>query len=249
MIKKPTCGNSLGNIQVSIVILPYKEATDFINFCSINSTALPLNNVGHVGNPMLNGWGRELDIRHELPIYRIYRDGKLVGIEPDIKNLWHEDLVAISIGCSFSFEGALIENGVSVRHIEEGKNVPMYITNIETKKFGKFGGPAVVSMRPVKKHQLEDVHNICEKFLRSHGAPIHTGDPAAIGIKDINHPDFGDSVNINDDEIPVFWGCGVTALTVIEHTKPALAISHEPGHMLVTDVIYSDVSDPLREKF
>jgi uncharacterized protein YcsI (UPF0317 family) len=243
--EKPTCGTSLGNIQASVVILPSEQATDFINFCMINATALPLNFVGRIGDPILKGFGSDIDIRADLPYYRIYKNGDFAGASGSIENIWNDDHVAICIGCSFSFEGALIRNGIPVRHIDENKNVPMFNTDIQTRPFGPFCGPVVVSMRPIKRAQLDRVIEITSVFGRSHGAPIHVGRPADIGIADINKPDYGNAVNIEKDEVPVFWGCGVTALTVMEHTKLPLSIVHEPGYMLVTDAPHENFADPL----
>lgn len=140
------------------------------------------------------------------------------------------------IGCSFSFEGELLEASVPVRHIEEGRNVPMYLTSIPSKPAGIFRGNMVVSMRPLPYDQIVKAVLVTGSMPKVHGAPIHIGDPAAIGIADIDRPDFGDAVTIHPGEVPVFWPCGVTPQAALMASKPAFAITHAPGHMLVTDV-------------
>jgi uncharacterized protein YcsI (UPF0317 family) len=183
------------------------------------------------------------DIATDIPKYRLWENGILVGEYESIENLWRDDFVYFLIGCSFSFEGELLAANVPVRHIEEGKNVPMYLTNIETDPAGIFHGKTVVSMRPMPADQAIRATSITASMPRVHGAPIHIGDPAVIGISDINKPDFGDAVTIKEGEIPVFWCCGVTPQSVVMSAKPPIAISHAPGHMFITDVKNSLLKD------
>jgi uncharacterized protein YcsI (UPF0317 family) len=175
------------------------------------------------------------DVRVDLPRYRVYQLGALVDEPTDINAWWSADLVAFLIGCSFTFENALLRAGLPLRHLEQNRNVPMYRTNLACRPAGVFHGPMVVSMRPMRPAQAIEAVRICERFPRAHGAPVHLGDPAAIGIRDLAHPDFGDAVEIHPGEIPVFWACGVTPQAVIMEAKPPLVITHKPGHMFVSD--------------
>ncbi len=176
------------------------------------------------------------DLRTDVPKYRIYRDGVLAEEVTSLKGVWSDDLVAFLLGCSFSFERALLRAGVPVRHIEERKNVPMFITAIRCVPAGAFGGPLVVTMRPIPGPLVAKAIQVSSRFPAVHGAPVHVGDPAAIGIRDLAHPEFGDGVTIHPGEIPVFWACGVTPQAVAMQAKPPLLISHAPGHMFITDL-------------
>jgi uncharacterized protein YcsI (UPF0317 family) len=198
--------------------------------------------VGEPGDPRLPTLGADLDIRTDIPRYRVWRHGELVEEPTDILHLWREDLVSFPIGCSFSFEEALIEDGIDVRHISCGSNVPMYRTNIQTTPAGLFHGPLVVSMRPLKPADAIRAIQITSRFPAVHGAPVHIGLPEAIGIADINKPDYGDAVPIRPGELPVFWACGVTPQAVIAQVKPELCITHAPGAMLITDLRNSNFS-------
>lgn len=189
-----------------------------------------------VGNKMLNFLGKDIDITTDIPKYRVYEDGTLTGEYSDISDLWQEDFVSFLIGCSFSFESELIEDNIKVRHIEEKCNVPMYITNIKCTPAGRFNGNMVVSMRPIPYEKIVRSVLVSGAMPKVHGAPIHIGDPSIIGIKNIDKPDFGDSVNIKENEVPVFWPCGVTPQAVVMNVKPKIVITHSPGHMLITDV-------------
>ena len=150
-------------------------------------------------------------------------------------------LVGFLLGCSFTFENALLQAGVPVRHIEAGCNVPMYRTNIACRPAGVFRGPMVVSMRPMTPAQAIRAVQICGRFPRAHGTPVHVGDPAAIGIRDLARPDFGDPVEIRPGEVPVFWACGVTPQAVAMQARPPLCMTHKPGHMFVTDLRDTDL--------
>jgi uncharacterized protein YcsI (UPF0317 family) len=183
------------------------------------------------------------DLRTDLPCYRVYRRGELVEEPTDLHAWWRDDLVGFLLGCSFTFESALLQAGVPVRHIEARCNVPMYRTNIACRPAGLFRGPMVVSMRPMLPSQAVVATRICARFPRAHGTPIHFGDPAAIGIADINKPEFGDAVEIRAGEVPVFWACGVTPQAVAMEAKPDLLITHKPGHMFVTDLRDTDLED------
>ena len=232
----PTAGVCPGYAQANLVILPRELAYDFLLFAQRNPKSCPILEVSDTGSRYLKEIAPGADIAKDLPRYRVYEHGVMTGEYTDVSHLWREDLVSFLIGCSFSFEGELMEADVSVRHIEEGCNVPMYITNIPCQPAGVFRGNMVVSMRPLPYDQIVKSVLVTGAMPKVHGAPVHIGDPAAIGIGDIHRPDFGDSVTIRSGEVPVFWPCGVTPQAVLMASKPAFAITHAPGHMLVTDV-------------
>lgn len=236
-----TSGMCAGYAQANLVVLPKADAYDFLLFTQRNPKSCPVLEVTDVGSRALEFIAANADIATDIPRYRIYEKGVLTGEYTDVSQFWRDDLVSILIGCSFSFEAALLEAGVSVRHIEEGKNVPMYRTDIDCVPAGKFSGKMVVSMRPLPYSQIVKATTVTASMPRVHGSPIHIGNPAAIGIADINKPDFGDSVTINDGETPVFWCCGVTPQSVVMNSKPDFVITHAPGHMFITDVKNSDL--------
>lgn len=230
-----TAGLAPGFVQGNLVILPANLANDFLLYCQRNPQPCPLLAVGEPGNPMMPALGLDIDIRSDLPSYRVWRDGELAEQPQDISALWRDDLVGFVIGCSFSFEQALMESGVPLRHIETGCNVSMYRTNIQTAPAGAFHGPLVVSMRPMRPADVIRAVQITSRFPRVHGAPVHIGLPHLIGINDLSKPDYGDPVRIGDDELPVFWACGVTPQAAVMATRPPLCITHSPGCMLITD--------------
>jgi uncharacterized protein YcsI (UPF0317 family) len=226
----------MGYVQANLVIVPQEFAYDFLLFCQRNPQPCPLLDVTDAGNPEPHAIAPGADLRVDLPRYRIWQDGRLVEEPTDIVRFWRDDLVSFLIGCSFTFENALLAAGVPVRHIEQNRNVPMYRTNIACRSAGRFFGPLVVSMRPMNTAQAIRATTICARFLRAHGAPVHVGNPKAIGIADIAKPDFGDAVDIHPGEVPVFWACGVTPQAALMQAKLPFAITHAPGHMFVTDV-------------
>ncbi|MBX3610889.1 MAG: putative hydro-lyase [Hydrogenophaga sp.] len=224
-------------VQGNVVILPRDLADEFLLYCQRNPKPCPLLAVGEAGNPALPGLGDGIDIRSDLPRYRVWRDGVLVDEPTEITSLWRDDLVTFVIGCSFSFEQALLEAGMRLRHIDQGRNVAMYRTNLATAPAGPFSGPMVVSMRPLKSADAIRAVQITSRFPDVHGAPVHIGDPALIGIHDLAHPDYGDAVEVMPDELPVFWACGVTPQAAITQARPAFCITHAPGAMLITDLL------------
>jgi uncharacterized protein YcsI (UPF0317 family) len=231
-----TAGLAPGYVQGNLCILPRAFADDFRRYCERNPKPCPLIGVSKPGDPRLPELGEDLDIRSDVPRYRVFRDGKLEGEVTDIRDLWTKDMVAFAIGCSFSFEEALAEAGVPLRYVSEGKNVAMYLTNIETEPAGPFRGPMAVSMRPLTPENAERAVEITSRFPRAHGAPVHIGDPAAIGIVDLAHPFAGDRIDVRPDELPVFWACGITPQAAVLAARPQLCITHAPGHMLMTDM-------------
>lgn len=237
-----TAGVAPGFVQGNLAIVPEALASSFHRFCQLNPKPCPIIGMSEVGDPRIPALGIDLDIRTDLPRYRVWRDGELSEEPTDIMAHWRDDLVAFVIGCSFSFEEALVADGLKIRHIEEGRNVPMYRTNVPCASAGPFAGPLVVSMRPFKPADAIRAIQITTRFPAVHGAPVHFDKPEAIGIKDISKPDYGDAVSIRSDEVPVFWACGVTPQSVILQSRPAFAITHAPGHMLVTDARNSEFS-------
>lgn len=231
-----TGGVAPGYVQGNLAILPRDLAADFHRFCQANPKPCPLIGISDVGNPRIPSLGLDLDIRTDLPAYRVWKNGELVEEVADIGAWWRDDLVSFVIGCSYSFEEALIEDGLPLRHIEQRLRVPMYRTSIACTPAGCFRGPMVVSMRPLKPHHAIRAIQITSRFPAVHGAPIHVGLPELIGIGDLAKPDYGDAVEVRSDELPVFWACGVTPQSVIASVKPSFAITHAPGAMLVTDL-------------
>jgi uncharacterized protein YcsI (UPF0317 family) len=238
---KETAGECDGYAQANLIMLSKEYAYDFLLFAQRNPKACPLLEVTNPGETLLHYLGKDINISTDIPKYRIYEDGILIKEVSDITSELREDLVSFLIGCSFSFEWELMEAGIPIRHIEQQCNVPMYQTNIPCEPAGVFFGNMVVSMRPVRYQDLAKVVQITAQMPRVHGAPVHIGSPEVIGIKDINSPDFGDFVLIKDKEVPVFWPCGVTPQSVVMSSKPSFAITHAPGHMLVTDIKNADL--------
>jgi uncharacterized protein YcsI (UPF0317 family) len=232
-----TAGVAPGTVQGNLAILPQDLAADFLRFCHFNPKPCPLIGMSQPGDPRIPALGADLDIRTDLPGYRVWQDGALVEETTDVTKWWRDDLVAFVLGCSLSFEEALLAGGVPIRHIETGVCVPMYRTTIACTPAGRFAGPMVVSMRPMRPAQAIRAIQITTRFPEVHGAPVHIGLPNLIGIADLAKPDYGDVVEVKEDELPVFWACGVTPQAVIAAAKPPFAITHAPGAMLVTDLM------------
>src|SRR5216684_4038080 len=233
--KGQTAGIAPGYVQGNLAILPEELAGDFLVFCQLNPKPCPLLAASRPGDFRLPTLGDDLDIRTDISRYRVFRRGELIDEPADIRGHWRDDLVAFVLGCSFSFEEALIEDGIELRHITCRATVPMYRTSIATTPAGPFHGPLVVSMRPMTPANAIRAIQITTRFPAVHGAPVHIGKPELIGIPDLMNPDYGDAVPINEDEIPVFWACGVTPQSVESTAKPEFCITHYPGCMLVTD--------------
>lgn len=232
---KPTAKLSPGFTQVNVLAIPKKYAFDFLLFCQRNPKPCPLLEVIEDGKIEAKRLAPGSNILKEIPKYQVFKNG-IVEEMRDISDIWRDDFVTFLIGCSFSFEGSLIKSGVPIKHIQEEKNVPMYITNKLCDSAGPFFSNIVVSMRPIPANLVHKAVQITTKFPGVHGAPIHIGDPSSLGIKKLEHPDFGDSVTIQPDEVPVFWACGVTSQIAIQNAKCEIAISHSPGHMFITDI-------------
>ena len=242
-----TAGLAAGKLQCNLAILPEDVALDFLRFCQRNPKPCPIVGVSDTGDPMLPTLGADIDIRTDVPRYRIFRDGEFTEEVTDISNFWTDRMVTVALGCSFTFENALIANGIPVRHIEQDKTVPMFRTNIALSPAGPFAGEMVATMRPIHKDRLQDAYRISGSFPHAHGAPIAQGDPARIGIKDLNSPDWGDPVEVKPDEVPVYWACGVTPQNVLLNARLPLSITHAPGHMLIADVSETLDATPLNK--
>jgi uncharacterized protein YcsI (UPF0317 family) len=239
---QPTAGLAMGYAQANLVVLPKRYAFDFLLFCQRNPKPCPLLEVLEPGEFRTKFLSSDADIRTDIPRYHIYREGKLEGQVKDIKSLWKKDLVTFLLGCSFSFEEAMLRSKIPVRHIEEEKNVPMFITNIPCKRAGVFRGPMVVTMRPIPSDKVSRTVQITSRYASVHGAPIHLGDPSMIGIKNLRKPDFGDPVTVKKGEVPVFWACGVTPQVVVMKAKPDICITHAPGHMFLSDLLNEELA-------
>ncbi|MFC4591432.1 putative hydro-lyase [Sphaerisporangium corydalis] len=229
----PTAGWASGWTQANLIALPKDRAYDFLLFAQRNPRPCPVLDVTEPGahaTPIFDG-----DLRTDLPAYRVYVDGEQVAEVTDVLSYWRADLVCFLIGCSFTFEAALLEAGVPVRHLEAGTNVPMYLTNRQCRPAGDMSGPEVVSMRPVPAGLVATAVRITSRYPAVHGAPVHVGDPRVLGIADLDRPDFGEPVEVREGELPVFWGCGVTPQAAVMRSRPPFAIGHAPGHMAVTD--------------
>jgi uncharacterized protein YcsI (UPF0317 family) len=234
--RRPSAGLALGFVQTNLVILPRDLAFDFFLFAQRNPKPCPVIEVTDVGSPEPKVSAPGADLRTDVPRYRIYREGSLAGEVTDLLSVWHEDLVAFLLGCSFTFESALLMAGIPVRHIEEDRNVPMFISSIPCVPAGVFHGPLVVTMRPIPAALVSRAVQVSGRYPGVHGAPVHIGDPALIGIRDLGAPDFGDPVTIRPGELPVFWACGVTPQAVAMQAKPPLMLTHAPGYMFITDL-------------
>jgi uncharacterized protein YcsI (UPF0317 family) len=236
-----TSGLAPDHIQGNVVILPRAQADDFLRYCEQNPKPCPLLAVSKPGVPALPTLGTDIDIRSDVPRYRVWRRGELVEERTDITDLWSGELVTFVLGCSFTFEHALMKAGLRLRHIEQGRNVSMYRTNLETQPAGPFRGPMVVSMRPLCPSDAHLAHEVTSRFPHAHGAPVHVGEPALIGIRDLHHPDYGDAVDVLADEVPVFWACGVTPQAALAQARLEFCITHSPGSMLITDLKHPGV--------
>jgi uncharacterized protein YcsI (UPF0317 family) len=235
-LKGATAGVAYGHVQGNVAILPREYAGEFERFCQRNPKPCPVLAIGDPGDPGLPTLGADIDIRTDCPRYRVFENGQCVDEPHDIRRWWRDDLVSFILGCSFSFEQALLEAGVPLRHIEQGRNVAMWRTNIATTPAGRFHGPLVVSMRPFRAADAIRAIQITSRFPSVHGAPVHIGLPEVIGIRDLSRPDWGDAVEVRADELPVFWACGVTPQAVVAAAKVPFCITHFPGSMLVTDL-------------
>ncbi|ADZ89394.1 putative hydro-lyase [Marinomonas mediterranea] len=238
----PTSGLATGAMQGNVVILPKEYADEFLMFCHLNPVPCPLIGVSAVGDYRMPMLGEDIDMRTDIPEYYVYRNGEEAERCYDISSLWQDDMVAFVLGCSFSFENALSQVGLTPRNIEEDVNVSMFESSIPTKPAGRFYGNTVVTMRPYTPKDAIRAIQVTTRFPKAHGAPLHFGDPSSIGINDLAIPDFGDPVSVKEGEVPVFWACGVTPQLAIKNAKLPICITHAPGKMLVTDLLDADLA-------
>lgn len=236
-----TSGLAEGYVQTNLVILPADQAADFQRFCELNPKPCPLLDITAPGSPAPLKTAPTADLRSDLPRYRIYEDGELIGEDTDIHSYWRDDLVGFLLGCSFTFEHGLVRAGIPMRHLQAGLGVPMWRTNRECAASGPFHGPLVVSMRPIPAEMVELAGAVSERYPQVHGGPVHAGDPAELGIDDLSRPDWGDPPIIEEGDVPVFWACGVTPQAVAMASKPPFMITHAPGHMFITDLRIDDL--------
>ena len=242
MWDKPTTGIAMGYAQANLVILPQKYALDFFLFCQRNPKPCPVLEVLEPGEYQPDFLAAAADVRTDAPQYNVYVKGRLKESLKNIKEIWRDDLVTFFLGCSLSFEEAMIRAGIAVRHIDEDKNVPMYVTNMQCRPAGIFHGPMVVTMRPVQPEKVVKVVQVTSRYSSVHGGPVHIGDPGIIGIKNLGKPDFGDPVMIQAGEMPIFWACGVTPQAALMAAKPDICITHAPGHMFITDILNEELA-------
>ena len=230
------------NVQANLAILPAEYASDFLRFCQLNPKPCPLIGMTEPGDPMLTVLGEDIDLRTDLPAYRVFKDGVETDEVTDIGDYWRDDLVGFAMGCSLSFEAALLESGLPLRRYEYGMKVCAYRSAIETTPAGPFRGGMVVSMRSFTPRDAIRAIQVTSRFPDVHGAPVHFGDPAAIGIEDILKPEYGGWAIIPEGDVPVFWACGITPQVAIEYAKPSFCITHKPGHMLITDRLNAEMA-------
>ncbi|MQG88392.1 MAG: putative hydro-lyase [SAR202 cluster bacterium] len=243
LFRQPTSGVAPHHVQANVAILPKEMAFEFLLFCQRNPKPCPVIEVIESGEVEASLTATGSDITKDVPLYRVYKHGKMVDEPETLESYWRDDLVTFLLGCSFSFEHALMANGIDLPYYGTKRNVPMFITNIETEKSGPFAGPMVVSHRWIPQNKLVRAVQATSRFPETHGAPVHIGDPEKIGISDIRQPDFGEVWERKaDDEVPVFWACGVTPQSIAMASKPELMITHSPGHMFVTDLKDEDLA-------
>jgi uncharacterized protein YcsI (UPF0317 family) len=238
-LRTPTAAWAPGYVQANLVVLPRDYALDFMLFTQRNPKPCPVLDVTDAGSAV-SSLAPGADLRTDLPAYRVWEHGECVAEPSDVTRYWREDLMAFLIGCSFTFERALAAADVPVRHVEQGCNVPMFVTSGQCRPAGIFGGPLVVSMRPIPMDRVPAAVSVTARYPAVHGAPVHVGSPAALGIADLSKPDFGDPVECQDGDVPVFWACGVTPQVALTSARPPFAITHAPGHMMITDVLDED---------
>lgn len=233
-LETSTSGLCKGYVQANLAIVPAEYAFEFLLFCHKNPKPCPIVDVLETGvfKPNI----ADADIRTDITKYRIFKNGEAETETSDLTPYWRDDFVTFLIGCSFTFERALSEQGIEMLHQKtKNKFVPVYETNIECNSAGRFQGPMVVSMRPIKKTDVVKCVEITAKYPHTHGTPVHIGDPSLIGITDITKPDYGEYTPFSEEYVPVFWACGVTPQAVAQKAKPSIMITHAAGHMFITD--------------
>jgi uncharacterized protein YcsI (UPF0317 family) len=232
---RSTAGLAPGFVQCNLVVLPAVHADEFEEFCARNPGPCPLVERLPAGS-YAPASAAASDLRTDLGVYKVWRDGDLVSEETDVLRLWRADLVAFLLGCSFSMDSALQAGGVPLRHLEQQRHIPAYISSIQCAPVGPFRGTQVLSMRPIPRIRVGKADFISAQHPIAHGAPVHTGDPGAVGIPDLSKPDFGDPPMLEPGDVPMFWSCGITPQVVCRSARPDLMLTHARGRMFVTDI-------------
>ena len=240
--REHTIGLAEGYVQANLVILPKRYAFDFLVFCQRNPKPCPVLEVTDPGDPQVRYIATEADLRTDLPRYRVFQEGKCIDEVDDISSYWRDDLVGFLLGCSASFEYSLINANIHLRHIEQDKIPPVYVTGVPCNSSGPFSGPLVVSMRPILGSQVSRAVQVTSRFPVTHGAPVHVGEPSKIGIHDLARPVFGEWLGVESDEVPVFWACGITPQAVAQESKPDFMITHYAGHMFISDRLSEEMA-------
>ncbi|PZW50993.1 uncharacterized protein YcsI (UPF0317 family) [Humitalea rosea] len=230
-----TLGRARGFVQVNLFVLPEAVADEFAAFCAANPHSCPLVARGRAGDPTLPMLGSGIDVRTDVPSYLSHVPGERAHRLPDLKRNWQADLVPFAVGCWFGAEAALLNAGIRVRDAELGVQGALFRSDRKAVTVGRFAGPLVVSMRPFRIADIPRVIDITARLPRCHGAPLHRGDPAVLGIEAPCNPDWGEPMPLEPGEDWLYWGCGLTALTALEAAGVPFA-SHAPGAMLVTDL-------------
>jgi len=233
--RKPTLGLALGYLQANLAVVPKEDAWDFLMFCQRNPKPCPLMEVTEPGSPIVRDIAPGADLSTSLPRYRVFKDGKLESEPHDVRDQWPDDAIGFLLGCSLTFEAALLSVGVPMRHLEADRNAPVYVTDVACRPAGKFSGPLVVSMRPIPAHLVARAVTITSRYPWGHGAPMHIGDPGALGITNLERVDFGDAPVMRPGDVPVFWGCGITPQLAVAQAKSRYMIAHYPEHMFIAD--------------
>jgi uncharacterized protein YcsI (UPF0317 family) len=244
VVVETTAGLAPGHVQANLAVLPREMAGEFLAWCQRNPRPCPVLGFTEPGDPRLPALGDDLDLRTDLPRYQVWRDGEMIAEPSDVTNVWRDDLVAFALGCSYSFDDVLADAGIRLRHLELGVNPPMYETSLDTAPAGRFSGKVIVSMRPLSPPDVIRAVQVTSRYPHAHGAPLHLGDPAMIGIADLARPFGGHMLPLEQGELPVFWACGVTPQTAIRAARPEFCITHWPGAMLITDLLNRAMATP-----
>lgn len=231
----PTLGLGLGHLQANLAVVPREDAYDFLLFCQRNPKPCPLIEVTDVGSARVDVVAPGADLRDEVPRYRVFRDGELASEPTSLREEWEDDAVGFLLGCSLTFESALLEAGIPLRHLAAETYAPVYVTSVPCRPAGKFSGPLVVSMRPIPAGQVARAVQVTSRYPWGHGAPIHVGDPGALGIQDLDAVDFGEPPVMEPGDVPVFWGCGITPQLAVGNARSRYTFTHYAQHMFVTD--------------
>ncbi len=235
-----TVGLGLGYLHTNVAILPEKYAFDFLLYCVRNPKPCPVIHVSEPGDPIINTVSAGSDIRDDISRYCVFEKGELVATPTSLRDYWRPDAVTFLLGCSVTFEQALINNGVPMRHHAQGSTPGVYITDIPCAPAGQFAGPVVASVRAIPGHLVSRAVEVTSRYPWGHGSPLHIGDPSLIGV-DLSKPDYGDVPVFEEGDVPVFWGCGVTPQLALSEAKPEYMFSHYPAHMYVADVTSDNV--------